>query len=116
MQSCVLIVPTAHRDNANAIAEMMGWGPNNFSVPLSVAGSLPATHYSLHAWVAPEFVEMLAAAGDGTMPNALAGFPPSDFAAVVGNLVVSIRDDLAGHFADLCATRRLALVMSAGSP
>jgi hypothetical protein len=77
MKSCVLIVPLAYHAAANQLAELMGWGPNSYSVPLSADGSEPATHYGLHAWVTPEFEAMIAGTGQGEMPEALvqAGYP-----------------------------------------
>ena len=104
MLSAVLIIPAALREKANALAEAMGWGPNNYSVPLSVGGTDPATHYGLHSWVGPEFVDLLAAADRGQMPAPLAaaGYPSDHFAAVVGTLNASILESSDGHFADVC--------------
>lgn len=119
--SAVLIIPTAQRDAANALAEAMGWGAGCYSVPLSATGAEPATHYGLHSWVEQSFVEMLGAAGDGSMPPDLiaAGYPPEDFAAVLGSLGSSIRageTDPAGHFAEVYAAHGLALVEGEEEP
>lgn len=43
----IVIVTTADRAMANASAEARGWGPDNYQVPLSAAGTEPATHYAL---------------------------------------------------------------------
>lgn len=84
----VLVIPASLRDKANALGEAMGWGPNNYSVPLSASGSEPATHWSLNlAEAGPEFLAMLEGAGQGHMPDGL-DFPPADFAAVMGGLAV----------------------------
>lgn len=84
----VLVIPATLLDKANALGEAMGWGPNNYSVPLSSNGSEPATHWSLNlAEAGPEFLAMLEAAGEGQMPKGL-DFPPKDFAAVLGGLAV----------------------------
>lgn len=100
MLSIVLITPTNLRDKANALAEALGYGPNNYTVPLSEDGTEPATHYGLHTWAQETFADMLTGAGEGIMPDALieAGYPPADFAAVVGSLIASVRGDMAGHF------------------
>lgn len=89
MKSCVAIVPAARRDEFNERADQAGRGPNNYSVPLSADGSEPATHYGLHAWIADD-----AAVED------------------IEGRVVSVRDDMAGHFADVCAEQGLAVVES----
>ncbi len=115
MISCVLIAPATQYHAANALAEAMGWGAGCYSVPLSATGAEPATHYGLHSWVEQSFVEMLAGSGEGSMPPDLiaAGYPPEDFAAVLGSLVSSIRageTDPAGHFARVVAGAGLAMV------
>lgn len=59
MTSAVMIVPAALRDDANALGEELGWGPGNFSVPLSADGSEPATHYgACAASVGAEFLDL----------------------------------------------------------
>ena len=103
MLSCVLILPAATRDKGNALGEAMGWGPNNYSVPLSATGAEPATHYGLHAWVSQGFVELM---GAGAMPDGL-DFPQADFDAVMGALIKSFREDMTGHFDAVCAERGL---------
>lgn len=110
--SCVLIVPASLRDKANTLAEAMGWGPGSYAVPLSADGSEPITHYGLRTWASDEFVAMLQGAAQGQMPPALtaASYPPADFAAVVGNLAVSLQPAMEGHFAAAIAAQGLAMV------
>ncbi len=106
----VLIVPTSLVDKANALGAAMGWGPESYSVPLSADGSEPATHWGLNlANPGDSFLAMLAGAGQGQMPEVLlgAGYPPEDFAAVVGSLVV----DMAAPFADAIAANGLSVVV-----
>ena len=100
MRSCVLIITSAQRDDANTLAQLMGWGPDNYSVALSADGEAPATHYGLHAWTTPAFEAMLAAAEEGTMPPELeeAGYPAVTFSAVMEALTASFRDSYAEHF------------------
>lgn len=109
MHSVVLIVPAALLTQANALAEAMGFGPNNYTVPLSADGSEPATHYGLHTWAEQSFVDMLEGAAQGVMPQELidAGYAPEDFAAVVGGLVSSVRDAMDGHFAEVCVGQNM---------
>lgn len=84
----VLVIPAVLLDKANALGEAMGWGPNNYSIPLSADGSEPATHWSLNiAEASPDFLAMLEGAAEGQMPQGLE-FPGKDFAQVVGGLTV----------------------------
>lgn len=105
LKSCVLIIPAEMTDEANMLAEAMDWGPGCYSVPLAPEGAAEPTHYGLHAWVMPSFVEMI---GAGVMPQGL-DYPAADFAAVMAALVVSVRDDGEGHFAEVCAAEGLAM-------
>ena len=60
MTSAVLIIPAALRAAANAVAASQGWGPDNYTVPLSASGMPPATHYLCRTDVSPEFLELVA--------------------------------------------------------
>lgn len=87
MTSAVLIVPTADRDAANALGESMGWGPNNYSVPLTDGTSV--THYGCRADVTQTFIDMLAN-------------PPPEAAPVVAVLISDFREgDGHTHFMDI---------------
>lgn len=88
----VLIIPASLLDEASALGETMGWGPNNYSIPLSGDGSEPATHWGLNlASAGEDFIAMLESAGQGQMPQTLidGGFPPEDFAAVIAGLIMA---------------------------
>lgn len=50
--STVLIIPIAHRDVMNAIANSLGYGSANLSVPLLDATET-VTHYGCHSWRRP---------------------------------------------------------------
>jgi hypothetical protein len=104
MKSLVLIIPAALRDKANALGAALDMGSNNYSVPLSANGQEPATHYGLHAWAAQSFINMIDA---GVMPEGL-DYPEADFDAVMAALIVSARDDMTGHFADVLDANGLA--------
>ncbi len=106
MLSAVLILPVDQVATGNAVAEAMGWGPNNYGVPLSASGE--ATHYGLHAWASDGFREMVET---GFYPPELAGaVDEAAFAAMLGALIYSFRDDHNGHFAEVCAANGLEVL------
>lgn len=49
MTSAVLIVPAAVVAAAEAFGQSQGWGPDNFTVPLSADGGATVTHYACRA-------------------------------------------------------------------
>jgi hypothetical protein len=108
MLSVVLIVPAAVVDKANALAGAMGWGNPSYTVPLATDGTV--THWGLHTWAQPAFLEMVQRAAQGQKPEALATFPSEDFAAVIGSLIMSVQADVAGHFDAVCAANNLHLM------
>ena len=101
MLSCVLILPASLQGKGNALGEAMGWGPDNYSVPLTDGAGV--THYGLHAWASPDFRDLIEA---GAMPEGL-GFPQADFDAVLAALASSFREDIAGHWQDVLAAQGL---------
>jgi hypothetical protein len=82
-----LIVPEAQREAANRIAEAMGWGRGCYSVPLSVDGNLPATHWGLSAAVSHKLVDALNGAVQGITPE---GISSDDLSAVLPVLISAI--------------------------
>lgn len=62
MTSALLIIPVALRSAANAVGAAMGWGPENYTVPLSTDGET-VSHYACRTDVTPEFLATLLAAG-----------------------------------------------------
>jgi len=58
MRSAVLIIPATMRDAANDLAAAMGWGDENYTIPLSGDGET-VTHFAARADVGDEFVAML---------------------------------------------------------
>jgi hypothetical protein len=86
MTSVVLIIPADSLAEANALGEQLGYGPNNYSVPLSADGS-SITHWGCHIAVASDsFVELLYN-------------PPAEAQAVVANLLISV-SSISNHFSD----------------
>lgn len=62
-----LAIPAALRADANALAWALGWQEqdgNTFSVPLSVGGAEPATHYGTVTVARPSFVATLTEPAD----------------------------------------------------
>lgn len=51
-------IPVEHVNAANAKLDELGFGPNNFSIPLR-DGAEAATHAGLHCWDNPEFLTAL---------------------------------------------------------
>jgi hypothetical protein len=109
MKSCVLILPDDQVATGNAVAEAMGWGPENYSVPLSADGSEPATHYGLHAWVGEAFQQMVET---NYYPPELeqAGISQAEYDAMTAVLISSFWDDYVDHFATICAENNLKTV------
>jgi hypothetical protein len=102
MFSVVLIIPAELRDDANALAEAIGHGPNNYSVALSGDGQEPATHYGLHTWAQQAFIDLLASDG---MPAGLGQFAP-----VKEAVISSVRLDSDGHWQDVLQLHGLAVI------
>lgn len=109
MKSLVLIIPTELRDSANQLGDVLGMGPDNYSVALSADGSEPATHYGLHAWVEQAFQALVES---GVYPPELAesGISEDDYNAMMAVLVSSFWPDYVDHFATVCADNGLTIV------
>jgi hypothetical protein len=109
MLSCVLILPLDQVATGDTVAEAMGWGPDNYSVPLSADGSEPATHYGLHAWTGDDFQTLIES---GVYPPELAeaGISKTDYDAMMAVLIYSFWPDYADHFATIIAENNLQMV------
>lgn len=106
MFSTVLIIPENLREEANTLGEAMGWGPDNYSVPLS--DGVGVTHYGLHAWSTQEFVDMMAAVGAGNIPP-VPGLTREQVIAVTSALTVSIRPSSDGHWQEVLTEEELTV-------
>lgn len=104
--SCVLILPADQVATGNAVGAAMGWGPDNFSVPLS-ANSL-ATHWGLHAWVGEDFKALIE---NSVYPPELAGagVTQAEYDAMRAVLVASFQADYFGHFDTIVADNGLQI-------
>jgi len=108
MLSTVLILPAAQVATGNTVAEAMGWGPNNYGVPLSADGTEPATHFGLHAWASQGFRQMIETR---FYPPELGGaVTEAAFEAMLAALVSSFREDMTGHFADILTEQGLEVL------
>lgn len=108
MLSTVLILPAAQVATGNAVAEAMGWGPSNYSVPLSADGNEPGTHFGLHAWASEGFRQMIETR---FYPPELGGVvTEAAFEAMLAALVSSFREDMVGHWQDVLTTQGLEVL------
>jgi hypothetical protein len=96
--SIVMIAPAATKDGANAIAEALGHGPNNFSATLS-DDRQTITHYGCRTQAQQSFVDLLAGMGQGEFPP-IEGADPRVIEAILASLIIDIQDgaDGATHF------------------
>jgi hypothetical protein len=58
MHSAVLIISTEIKSQGNEMGEIMGWGPESFTIPLS-DNELSISHYALRADVDDQFVRWI---------------------------------------------------------
>jgi hypothetical protein len=109
--SAVCIVPADKLELGNRLAEGLGHGPNNYSVPLSADGSEPATHYGCRAAVNEVFVAMVQDAGQGTLPE-IDGMEPSEVLEAFMAMQIDIQpaDDPYQHFVNYTASLGLTFV------
>lgn len=109
--SVVLLIPAASQTAANQVAAGIGHGPNNFSVPLSANGAEPATWYGCRTQAQQSFIDMLTAAGEGTLPE-IEGMTPQEVGAVLVQMQadVSTNEDGYTHFERVIAEKNLARV------
>lgn len=106
--SIVMIAPVATRDGANAIAEALGHGQNNFSAQLSNDG-VNVTHYGSRAQAQQSFVDLLMGMGQGQMPP-IEGADPQVIGAILASLIIDISPSEDGytHFNRILAANGLA--------
>lgn len=122
--SLTMVVPADQQDKANLLACALGYDVlpgRTFSVPLSATGKVPATHYGCRSAAKQEFIDMLAAAGNGTLPEiqwADYGLTVDDIAPVLAAVVVDARpsDQADGHFQDVLATQGLKIAVAESAP
>lgn len=85
MVSTVLITPAALKSVADVVGSAMGWGPENYTLPLSDDGGDTLTHYACRTDVTEGFIEMLA------NPPEIPGV-----ALVLSSLIVDLSETLWG--------------------
>jgi hypothetical protein len=111
--SAVCIVPADKLELGNRLAEGLGHGPDNYTVPLSADGSEPATHYGCRAAVNEVFVAMVQDAGQGTLPE-IDGMEPSEVMEAFMAMQINIKpaNDPYQHFVTFTQSLDLTFVVS----
>jgi hypothetical protein len=108
IMQCVLICNAEDRTQANLLAQTFGYGPDNFSVPLSTNGSEPITHYGGFAsgGVSPTFVQLISDAGQGVLPDAEwpDELPAATVLPLLAKLTVRFNEDWQTTLTDLGLT------------
>jgi hypothetical protein len=110
--SVVLLIPAAVQAAGNQVAEGLGHGPHNFSVALSSDGSEPATYYGCRTQAQQSFIDLLTAAGEGTLPE-IEGMTPQEVGTVLMQLQadVSTSEDGYTHFQRVIAEKNVMRVV-----
>lgn len=106
--SIVLICQAADQADSNAIAELLEYGPNTFSLPAGPEGATDPTHYYNHSFGAQAFVDMVQALGEGTPPDGL----PVKLLPALSRMVIDITDgnDPVQHTNEALATNGLTRI------
>ena len=113
--SVVLIVPQQSQNDANLMAEVLGHGPNNFSIALSGDGNEPATHYGCRAQAQQSFVDFLNALKSGQIQE-IEGITNSQLTSVVEGLVYDTNgSDGYEHFNRVITENNLQKIMGENS-
>lgn len=101
MSSTVLLIPAALQADGNAVAEQMGWGPSNYSVPVTTDGTT-VSHYGLHTFTSAQFQGWVE--GTEPLPEGMTHAQP-----VIDALIYSFRDDIKNreHFDAVLAANGL---------
>jgi len=112
--SAVLVVSADNQAIGNQLAEALGHGPNNYSVPLSADGSEPATHFGCRAQVNDVFVAMVQSASQGELPE-IDGLTPEQVATAFSAMQIDIQPAGDGYqhfvsYADLLGLQRIVPV------
>lgn len=94
--SVVMLVPAAIQAEANQLAAGLGHGPSNFSVGLSASGQEPPTHYGCRAQAQQSFIDILTAAGGGTLPE-IEGMTPQEVGTVLMQLQADVNVGVDGY-------------------
>lgn len=121
--SIVLILPVSYQDDGNRLSCALGYDVmpgRTFSVPLSADGAAPATHYGCRTSGDQGFVDTVAGAEGGSLPDDLRlrpfGLNRTKVFALVGELIEDVRsvDAMIGHLDDVAAANNLKRVVEDG--
>lgn len=118
LHSIVMIIPAELRDKANRLACALGHDADpgrTFSVALSGDGGSPASHYGCRTAAKQDFVDLVADASVGSIPNLPwddYGLSAQDIDDVLAALVMDIRPagEMMGHFDEVVAGQGLSRV------
>jgi len=93
--SMAFICTAADRTKANKMAEALGHGPDNVSVPLSTDGTT-RTHYCGHAIVSEKFKNLVELAQGGILPNDVLwedfGLTAQEVTDLLGRVIITFED------------------------
>lgn len=111
-KSIVIIVPAELLDKANRLACALGHDVppgNTFSVELTDGTN---TFYGCQTPAKQEFLDILAAAGEGQLPPELEefGVTPEDVDQILQKMIIDEREDDTRHFTDVIVANNLTRV------
>lgn len=86
--SIVLLCQSDDQADSNAIAELLKYGPDTFSLPAGPEGATEPTHYFNHSFGAQAFVDMVTALGEGNPPENM----PAELLPALSRMVIDITD------------------------
>ena len=108
--SLVVICPDALRDEVLALGMMLDPPiDGGLSVPLSVDGSEPTTHWGCHAWATPQFVAIMT----GQVTPEIPGVTPEQIAGILSQITVSVDANgltMRAHFDHVIAEQDLQII------
>lgn len=89
LASIVLVVPVAQQVNANICGQLLGWGPNVFSVALGDVAGTP-THYAAHGWFSVAEIKAIVQAVKNNTAPPLTG-RPSDYGITPAQALTALK-------------------------
>lgn len=110
--SAVCVVSVADREIGNQLAEGLGHGPGNYSVPLSSDGLNPPSHYGCRAQVNEVFVQIVQSATGGEFPE-IEGMTSLEIytAFVAMSIDIQMNVDPYTHFVEYITSLGLMMIL-----
>lgn len=105
--SIVLVCTENDQVDSNKIGEILGYGPNTFSLPAGQENG-PITHYYNHTYAAQAFVDMINNLGQGTPPEGL----PTELLPALSRMIIDINDggDPVQHTSEVLSSNNLVRI------